>query len=338
MWFGSIIEDADNKLVVSGAIAQDYTTEPSLERVIFGRLKENGCLSLQCDSMDLTSLTQSFAPLGAKWHSQPYSQYCDTQHIIVITVAADTLLLEKQSRILEIDNSQLDTSYELIVWEDDNRVFFYEDDEFKLMYDFTLGFMDTLEFYLPKNRTLYSFHCDVFGEIPIQYPQKTVVTSIEWINLDGELYKKMATRPIVEGDETAIDLGMIIERTGSLNGLAGFTTLECVAEGCDGHVRCYEDSEIFYMPSDVECDYRTTRITTEEKSSIVVYPNPTRSTVHISGLNETIDEVQVIDCFGHVIHSTTASVVDMAYLPFGIYFIKVITSVTTPFLYKLVKL
>jgi hypothetical protein len=321
MWLGDIIETENGSLIASGSIsvgAKDTVTE----EILLASILSNGCFDPECEIADLTGLTQTFAPVGALWHYQPFNGFCDTPNVIVLQAIKDTLVSNKQSRMVVADNNGDSLpDAQLYFWEDDHRVYFYDSTDFRLLYDFNLDVGDTLEFSIPKNRTLYSFYCDLLQDINVQPHYKSVVDEVEWISIDNVLYKKLSTEPLE--DSTSIDLGILIEKIGSLYGLAGFLTDPCNAEGCMGEFRCYQDTSFFYQLSQVDCNYTSPTSTENTRTyNFKLVPNPADNVVEIVTEAPWRYTVDVIDVFGKMVLTSRKSLLDTSTISPGWYFVQ----------------
>ncbi|MFH2143761.1 MAG: hypothetical protein ABIJ97_15155, partial [Bacteroidota bacterium] len=176
---------------------------------------------------------QNFAPVNAIWHFQKYCinpPWVTNCGYFTVEVVRDTTINGKYATIIE--NSDLGTlipNAQLILREDSNKIYFFENNQFRLLYDFNLVAGDTLTFSIPNKWNYYDFTCGLCPDTS-KFAQ-VVIDSTEILIIDGQLLKSLYTRPIYNNDTTCFyswELGQIVERIGSYNGIFGYSTTQCL--------------------------------------------------------------------------------------------------------------
>jgi len=277
---------------------------------------------------------QAFAPLNAIWH---YENFCNTPPwsescgYFTVEAVRDTVINGLTATVLEHRNmGMLIPQAEVIVREADNRVYFFEDGQFKLLYDFNLNEGDTMTFSVPQNVAYYDFTCG--GGYGVPDSAQVRIDSTALIEVDGQLLKTLySTEIIVPGNEhSAWVLRQFTERIGSHVGLFGYTTNQCLG-GFNGYLRCYSDSLISYKTIAEECDFVMGQEELAGNDAATVYPNPTRGAVRVESGRESITAYRVTSMSGQVLLQHTGSFsssfdIDLSHLPPGIYMVEAFSS------------
>lgn len=215
---------------------------------------------------------------------------------------------------------------EVIIREDSNRVYFFENGQFKLLYDFNLEVGDTMTFSIPHNSHYYDFSCGAGSDTSIT--AQVLVVSTTMTEVDGQLLKSLYTSAIYHDESTYMnwELGGFTERIGSYNGLFGFSTTQCLG-GFSGHLRCYSDNIISHNPTTQPCDFVMGEDEMTEVNTISIYPNPAKSMIRVESATEKIAAYRIRTVNGQTlmdishIPSTTIEV-DLSHLSQGVYIIE----------------
>lgn len=248
---------------------------------------------------------QNFAPLGATWHFQNFNEYPTGTLFSKIESTRDTTIKTTQGEsvlvnILEISmNGVPIPEGRLLIREVGNKVYFYEDNEFRLMYDFTLNAGDASIFYVPKNRRHFSFACNDDGISQISKEVEVFVDSVSFIESQGQQLKVLHTRPTPYYFECH-DFGIITERVGSEYGLFGQDCMQCLS-GFPGHIRCYSDNVVDIKLVDEDCDFGLNTSTFNLGNfDIDIYPNPAKNNLFIDS-DIDISSYRLTDLSGKVL-------------------------------------
>lgn len=281
---------------------------------------------------------QEFAPLNAEWHFQKWS-INDDYFVDYYSAKAehDTVLNGNYSTILTYkENGTIIPDAEIIISEDNGKVYYFENNSFKLLYDFTLAVGDTLTFSVPQNFHYYDISCGPEPDNSILNLAQVTIDSIIPTLFDNQTLDVFYTTPLYDnsGQYFSWQLGTIIERIGSYGGLFGFSTTQCLG-GDFGHFRCYSDSILTYYLSVEDCNYTTTGINNvADKLPVSVYPNPATNTITIeTTLRQTTSlQTEIKNTLGQIVYTLNDEATSGLYkktidlnLGQGIYFLSVQT-------------
>jgi hypothetical protein len=276
---------------------------------------------------ELIAWSQDFAPLNAKWH---YENFCHMPPwygscgYFTVEVVRDTVVNGLAATVLENRNmGVLIPETEVIIREDGDRVYFFENGQFKLLYDFNLNAGDTMTFSIPHNSMYYDFSCG--GGADTSITSRVLVTSTNLTEVDGQLLKVLNTSPIYQDDADYLgwELGSVTQRVGSSNGLFGFSATQCTG-GFFGHLRCYSDSQISLTTITEACDFVTGQEELKGTGTVAVYPNPASSTVRVESTDGEISAYRISNMSSQIVldRKVAPSVtinIDLSHLPQGLY-------------------
>lgn len=231
----------------------------------------------------------------------------------------------------------------LIVWENDNKVYFLEGDDFLLMYDFSAEIGDTITHYSPTLKPYfgYSYYTD-------QSTYVMVVTDIEIITLnDGTERKKFYIEWITPIPGFCREMSSYIEHIGSTGNALANGLCWILAMGCNqGRLQCYDNGDVKYSempPSSSIYEYNhpycfdtDNSNDIHHSSTISLFPNPTTDEVFIEA-ELPILGVQIFNTNQQLIktYSTTTNI-QLKDFAVGVYIIGVQTKEGVDY-FKLVK-
>ena len=233
---------------------------------------------------------------GAKWH---YTHFYFVQPIIdfnVIEVVGDTILQGIECKILTRQKASCDIRPGTeIMYEDAEKIYFwnYEDQEFKLLYDFTKEVGETWQ--------IDMWFEDIIPE------EEFVIVRVDSIKMiiygDQELKTWYITYTNYEVDYLRNDV--LVDKIGSINKFFPFEFQLCDAQ-YDRGLRCFQNSEMGLIHfTDEDCEEIIITSTEEEilEHSINVYPNPTNDIFSIENRSNLIDvkSVTVFSTNGQVL-------------------------------------
>jgi hypothetical protein len=284
---------------------------------------------MPCDFLD----DKRFAPFGAIWHYEAFSDDCNTR--TYFTVEADPGPTNTDYPPRSVQVFYKDSSDPLVTIElrhDFHRIFFREDNVFKLLYDFDLTAGDTMTFHVPRSRHYFDFTCPDSLAVDSEY--QVVIDSVSEDEIDGLMLKSLHTSPI---GKDCIDLGVINEKYGSEFGLFGRRCSDC-SSGCPGHLRCYSDQQIMYMASTEACDYTTSTHEDKLSNDLYLYPNPADQIMHIGGVSASeLETINVYDSFGRLRHTQKGGSIEVSDCPAGLYLVEVPFKNNKSYLLRFVK-
>ena len=103
---------------------------------------------------------KQYAPLNATWRYEVFSVEC-YNNFLRYNVEDEIEIDGKDCSVIYAYTSMNLAPFEktpdsLIVWENENKVYFYQNDEFWLLYDFDMEEGDVLNYYLPYGKGVFS--------------------------------------------------------------------------------------------------------------------------------------------------------------------------------------
>jgi hypothetical protein len=268
---------------------------------------------------------KTYAPLHAEWKYEGFDVYCEGNHI-KYTVTSEQFIDDKDCSWItgyQWSDEEMDwlTRDSLLVWENDHKVYFYEDTSFYLMYDFEAEAGDTVMSYDPLDMPLFSITGYTEDEtLPHLIPY--TVIAVEEIEINGLLYKTFVTPE--EGIENCTTKRTIIENIGSIGmGLTGETCF-VVTMGCPGQFVCYNNGTVSYESGFLSCDSLTNVGDIPLADEIKIYPNPAREVIHLDVPSSiSIIDYVILDIAGRsLLAGADISTIDISTLPKDVFYLK----------------
>jgi hypothetical protein len=271
----------------------------------------------------------------ATWHLSSYigddwvSGDC-RRAIYTIKVARDTMICDLSCRIIGIDNGvTFFSESELIVFSKENRMYFYADGIWRLLYDFNAKQGDTVTYFLPRNYhyySRYSIHAPFEDYIYQLNPYKLRIESVDTIyDRFNQPLKRFHTQSLSE-IFSSITMGTIIENMGSTDGLFGNTAYISLPE-CTEFTgpRCYLDGSNFIQLIDGDCD-NLVNVRDIVPTAPYIYPNPTNSSFTIEAGKE-MRALSIYDLYGNKyrdikVQDSGRIVININSVPSGVYILK----------------
>lgn len=287
---------------------------------------------------------KSYAPLGAEWKYEGHSLECTGFHQKFI-VESESIINDKDCSIIHsyIWNNGLNdwiiTGDSLIVWEDDEKVYFLEDTSFYLLYDFGPSINDTIQYYDPINKGLFSStESQENQNIPNQI--SCVVKNIDEIEIEsGQILKRFETEYLYTDSSDCTELGYVLENVGSLS--QGITGDYCyyVTYGCFGGFVCYRNETIEVNSERYSCELFTSNSDLKIYNDIKVFPNPTSSDVFIEfDESSNLFRIEIYNLRGEMVtRSDFASSISLEKYSDGVYLMKLIGLNEEVFIRKIIK-
>ncbi len=275
---------------------------------------------------------KEFAPINTVWNYEGHELDCNGNHINYVVEKEEIIDGKDCSVIFAYTASNLNTNFiispdSLIVWENDNKVYFLQDSIFYLLFDFDLSVGDTVTYYEPINKPEFSTNpvMDI-SQGPNEYMAE--VTQIENVTISNTSLRSFDTK-IISPDDSYGLRNSIIENVGSLSqNFTGDHQL-FVADGCFGGLQCYDNGQIEYKTESLfqtpnpSCDFLDSTEETEINNSIQVYPIPARHFLHIETTLQ-IEKIEILDLRGQQIKSETLSnIINVEELIPGIYILTI---------------
>lgn len=297
------------------------------------------------DDFSVTDMTPE-----ATWHLSSYisdgwvSGDC-RRAIYTIRVSRDTVIGGLSCRIIGIDNGKrFFTESEIIVFSKENRMYFYEDGIWRLLYDFNAKQGDTVTYYLPRNYHYYSSYSinAPFEDYIYQLnPYKLRIESVDTIyDRFNQVLKRFHTQNLSE-IFSSITMGTIIEKMGSTDGLFGNTAYIALPE-CTEFTgpRCYQDRLNFIQLIDGDCD-NLVNVRDIVPTAPYIYPNPTNSIFTIEA-GKGMHALSIYDLYGCkyrevIVQDSDRVELNVSSAPSGVYILKIKFSDSSVHSLRLVK-
>ena len=275
----------------------------------------------------LATYSQNFAPDGAEWHYTPwYEDYFINEvyyHFAINAATGDSIEGLPCRTLYWSDADGIDASAEIQICENNGTVYFYEDAALKLLYDFNLTINDTLIFNVPSVQQYYDLTC--CSDLEALKQARVIITDVSDTVIDGVTLQTQKTIPIYSDEGSAEyfvwELGTIIEKIGSLNGLFGSGPTCCLA-GIAGTIRCYTDMDLFAKFVEYDCVFLG--VNDQFLKPILFSPTLTSGEINIYLQGGIIpDEILIFNINGAIVfNSAFYNLIDISNLHPGIYFIE----------------
>lgn len=255
--------------------------------------------------------SQDFAPINTKW-----IYITSTLDTAIASINRDTIIESEYYTImtLAINNQSINES-EIILFEENDIVYFYENNSKMKFLDFSenLQIGDTIEYNLPANIELYNIS-EVSDYTEVNNPYFYRIELIDTVFTENLMELKryhVESWSINTTEESCNSLQWIIEDVGTSPMLF---KEECIS--AFGRRSCFVNytSPEKSFQSPLMC---TTTSTNElNNESNVVYPNPFYNSIEIIG--NIIDDIKIYDFRGVIVATQTQN---LESLPTGIYYV-----------------
>jgi hypothetical protein len=317
-----------------------------------------------------------FAPVGAEW-------YYNTEALVPLenndldttspqfdflryVSESDTVLGTDTCRVVKEYGSKengTDITNVMIFKQEGEKIYYYFNNQFNLIYDYGADVGDTLTFQLPL--TIYDFTTHTQSTSTIQV--KCVVQNIQNENIGDITVRKILTTIISEFPNTVFEFTAdnsynYRERIGGDNVFMAKVNQIILNEDNAQNMklssskfnesvhflRCYSDSEVSYISMLWEnynkpCDYffKSTSIVQNmtAMNNVQIFPNPFEQvlTVTVTQANS----MQIFDMFGRMLYSQQTPMsrtkLDLSALPTGLYLLKIMYPDKKTSYHKIVK-
>jgi hypothetical protein len=253
--------------------------------------------------------------------------------IDITKVMRDTLIGNRMCRIIGVTSgSKYYPESEIIEFSKNDKMYFYENDEWKLLYDYNAKVGDTISFHISKKYPYYfRFTIPSYYDTTIiqNNPYRLRVVKIDTIYDEGNKpLKRFITHKV--DLQYPISMYEIIENVGSKDKLFGFNGNTTLPECFNNFppLLCYSDDDISIKFVEGECD----KITSSKDVSserFTMYPNPGHNRLFFNlsdGFSLPV-LVRVTDITGKSLMSDTQNVSDFSmntsHLTSGLYIITI---------------
>ena len=198
--------------------------------------------------------------------------------IDITKVMRDTLIGNKLCRIIGVaSGGQYYPESEIIEYSKDGKMYFYEDDEWKLLYDFTAQVGDTVSFHISEKYPYYfRYSIPAFYDSTVikNNPYRLKIVKIDSVLSTNNKYLKSFFTEEVDVIHP-IQMNVIIDKVGSKDKLFGFNTNFLPPDCFNDYprLRCYSDDNTFIKFVEGECD-KLTQTLDYLDTGFRYYPNP----------------------------------------------------------------
>lgn len=268
----------------------------------------------------------SWAATGAKWHFEYNYGYGNATSYVTLESIGDTMIQDINCSILlleSIRNNSFNRRY--YTYKEADKVWLFDGNEFRLLYDFGLNAGETFETYGPPMFAMLD--CDSTTTVFVES------TGIEEVN--GNQYRYQ----VVSLSEPYWHFGLVNSATYTISekfGSYGFFIPQTTCGSADldtpSKLRCYEDDEIglFSISGTEDCEYEE-GVGVQDltlTNDISIYPNPVTNDLTVELKNYRKESViTIFSLDGRMILKEDLlkekSILHLSPLESGMYFIKV---------------
>ena len=206
------------------------------------------------------------------WYYTGNNPLCTDEPIVMISVVRSVVVGDRVCRVIGVSvDDEIYPESELIVYYKNKQLYFYDNETWKILYDFGLNVGDTLDYNLPT-QTGYGF--DIVPENPYQM----VVTKVDTVFANnGQTLRRLYTE---RTSEIYLREGYNIsfEGIGSIHGLFG-RHANVITEGCYQFLRCFTNGDYLFQLED-RCGPSSTSQVSD--TTLKMTPNPGYDAINIS--------------------------------------------------------
>jgi len=246
----------------------------------------------------------------------------------------DTIVQENNCKFIECDNPDLN----VIVYENNQDVYYYQDERFKLLYDFSVNKNDTV--FLDIRAVSFRIVDEQVIPLDTTLSVESIVTKVDSIQFLDTVYLRRITVEIYpEADflinSTWPETISYVEKLGYL--LDGFIPI--IIEGFspsinnDRSLRCYSDDNLsiitdFWKQFSQDC-YYTTAVGENVVENFMIFPNPFTNALNITNSASVTTKsffIEIIDYTGKKVYNSyltkdNSVQLSLGHLRKGMYFI-----------------
>jgi hypothetical protein len=334
---GDLIVSGEVYLTTSQIVNNDVIeTENEYFDLFLMRVDEEGCLeNTECNEIiyinhSIGSDTCSYLKNNASWYYSPHS-FTSQNEIQNIAVIGDTLIGNRHCSVLGIiEDDSIISNSELILFNSDTIVEFYENGEFKILFNFSSELMvgDTVDYFLPEQFNVYDISSGSGANAISSDTLKFLINDIaSVITNNGEELRTFITSPVFDEENMCHDINEIIEGIGSIRGFMGRNCTQ-LGSGFPEFFRCFESLNINYSALSGECILSSSN--TVDNIDIEIFPNPASTQLHIKVLdNNRLEIIEIIDSHGRQVEAIQSQlstnqtkVINIDKLNYGTYFLR----------------
>ncbi len=235
------------------------------------------CLSFFFQQVQAQNEGVEWAPIGATWHYEVRYAFSPVVNCLALEVVKDTIINDITARFIEgklyqfeedtIPATDVYDQGNIILHQKGDSIYYYRENKFELLYDFSLEVGDTMNIVTPA-----PYNPNYVADTMIQI----VIDSVEKVVVGNDTLRKQVFHMTSKFDSYYGFSGTFIEKIGDLYFLLPVDDLLC-DNFCPLPLRCYQDNSLFYKQWEVECDATYLMTSTQNNlplSEIRLYPNP----------------------------------------------------------------
>jgi hypothetical protein len=270
----------------------------------------------------------AWASIGAKWwYNSPQYDAAIDAHYTFLECTGDTIINGKSCSVI---------SDSLFMYQENDSVFYWFNNEFRLIYDFSANVNDTIKLTYKAGIYNDSTH-SVFNIKDTVIEHLVVVESIDTVLVSGKLLKRFHVS--IQADSTYYFYPF--KMSGNYNYTEQIGSNYFLIDEVFGQpsiydhsikLRCYSDNSIDEYKSDwwktynKACDYSLHVNDAFDDSFFTIYPNPANEIINIES-SENIQSIEIYNLAGQLlIHqqlNTKYSAIDIEQLNKAVYIVKI---------------
>ncbi len=236
--------------------------------------------SFSCWAKPVPPISYSDISPRSTWYSTTWLEDFGGQDcplgINTINVISNTIIKQQWCQVLGVtDNGVFNSESALPFYRKDNKMFFYEDDEWKLLYDFNAGVGDTVTYYISSKAKYYQLY-GIYPDTIYKGPYQLIIKAIDYVYTESnEPLKRFRTEQIPNGNYEGHYMRDIVENAGSASKLFGNYEVISLPECLHiPQLRCFEEfPTLLYKFLQGACD-TLSAVKDLINSGISIYPNP----------------------------------------------------------------
>lgn len=228
--------------------------------------------------------------------------------ISTINVRSNIVINQQWSQILGVTDDG-------VYWEEsavsfyrkDNKMYFYEDYQWKLLYDFSAKVGDTVTYYISSKAGYYQLY-GIYPDTVHTGPYQLVVNEIDFVTSEtGQPLKRFKTEQVPSGNFEGHFMGDIVEKVGSTKKLFGNYGVISLPECFNApELRCFEEfPTLLYKFVPGACD-SVSSINNLYITGLSIYPNP--------GIDQFVINKESHEGLHYQVHSVTGSLMSSGHI------------------------
>jgi hypothetical protein len=221
--------------------------------------------------------------------------------INTINVKSSTIIKQQWSQILGVtDNGDYWEESAIPFYRKDNKMYFYEEDQWKLLYDFSAKVGDTVTYYISSKAGYYQLY-GIYPDTVYTGPYQLIVNEIDFVTSETGLpLKRFKTEQVPSGNFEGHFMGDIVEKVGSTQKLFGNYGVISLPECFNApELRCFEEfPTLLYKFVQGACD-TVSSIKNLYITGLSINPNP--------GIDQLVINKESHEGLHYQVHSVTGS-------------------------------